>query len=92
MTKSYSLVVGKKDERRVVGVITKRHKETFGHDIFIIFIIVLISHMYTNVRTCQIVPFKCVDVNYTLIKQFKSIFKKGTHTKEGYNLTGAINM
>lgn len=59
---------------------------------FTILITVLISHMYTYVETCQIVHFKCVDVNYNLIKQFENIFKKGGHTKGGYDLTGTITM
>ena len=59
-----------------------RRKHLGVMNMFIIFITVLISCVYTCVKTCQIVHFKCPHANYTLAhvhmtKWFKNIFKKG---------------
>lgn len=73
-----------RDTRKLLGVM----------DMFIVFIMMLISHMHTYVKTHQIVHFKYVNGNYASIKQFNFFFKKkkATRTKEGCDLEGTINM
>lgn len=59
-----------RDARKLLGVM----------DMFIVFIMMLISHMHTYVKTHQIVHFKYVNGNYASIKQFNFFLKKESHT------------
>lgn len=70
----------------------RRIKETFGRDGYVHYLYYCVDFTYVYIRQhLSIVHFKWVGVDYTLIKQFKNLLKKGALTK-GYDFAGAINL